>query len=90
MFKILETIPKVFAWLQIAVAPLIVCGTAGFLIYANRPDTIGLTIAILTTVVGLVLGTIWANRVKRKRGVLEHMSRIIATPELNRQVEEPN
>jgi hypothetical protein len=90
MFKILETLPKIIAWLQIAIAPLIVGGGAGFFIYAYDPTNVGLAIAILTSVIGLVLGILWANRVERKRGVVEHMSRVIATPELDHNTEDSN
>ena len=90
MFKTLETIPKIFAWLQIAAAPLIVGGVTGFFIYTYFPNDIGLSIAILITFIGLVSGIIWANRVKRKRGVVEHMSRVIATPELDHKSEASN
>jgi hypothetical protein len=31
------------------------------------------------------LGIVWANLVNKKRGVIEHMSRVIATPELDQQ-----
>jgi tryptophan-rich sensory protein len=85
MFKTLERIPKVIAWLQIALAPFIIGGIAGFLIYANRPDTIGLALAIVTFTIGVLLGIVWANLVNKKRGVIEHMSRVIATPELDQQ-----
>jgi hypothetical protein len=90
MFKIVETIPKVIAWLQIAVAPLIVGGVAGIFIYAYYPTGFGLSVAILTTVIGLVLGILWANRIERKRGVIEHMSRVIATPELDHESNDSN
>lgn len=85
MFKILESIPKALAWLQIAAAPLVIGGIAGFFIYAYRTDTVGLIVAILTTFVGLVLGILCANSVAKKRGVVEQMARIIATPELDSQ-----
>jgi hypothetical protein len=88
MFKILETLPKFIAWLQIAIAPLIVGGVAGFFIYAYHPTRVCLAIAILASVIGLVLGIQWANRVERKRGVVEHMSRAIATPELDQNNED--
>lgn len=88
MFKTLEAIPKVLAWLQIAAAPLAIGGIAGFFIYAYRTDAVGLTLAIIATAIGLVLGIVLANRVERKRGVVEHMSRVIATPELDHHVED--
>ena len=90
MFKIVQSIPKVIAWLQIAVAPLIVCGVAGFFIDAYYPTVIGLAIAILITAIGLVSGILWANRVEKKRGVIEHMSRVIATPELDHESNDSN
>jgi hypothetical protein len=83
MFKVLETIPKVLAWLQIAIAPLVVGGVAGFFIYAYNTHVVGLVLAILRTVIGLVLGIVWANRVEKNKCVIAHMARVIATPELN-------
>mgnify|MGYP003576077961 CR=1 FL=1 len=90
MFKTLETIPKVIAWLQIAVAPAIVGGAVGFFIYTYYPNSLGLILAILTAIVGVVFGIVWANRVANKRGLVEHMSRVIATSEFDHQEEESN
>jgi len=88
MFKAIETIPKVIAWLQIALAPTVVGGVVGFFIYAYYPNSVGLALAILAALVGVVFGIVWANRIENKRGVVQHMSRVIATPELDDQAED--
>jgi hypothetical protein len=37
LFKILEAVPKILAWIQIALAPLLVGGIIGFFFYASYP-----------------------------------------------------
>jgi hypothetical protein len=83
MFKILENIPKVIAWLQIAASPVIICLIGAFFIYAYIPNSLGVTIAIITILLRFVLGIIWARKVEKQKGTVEHMSGVIATRELD-------
>ena len=71
------------ATLQIAVAPLLVGAISGLGIYSFYTQTIGLLLAVLFTIIGLELGIVWAYRVHKQSGVVEYISRVIATPELD-------
>ena len=85
MLTFLKKMITAIAFLQIAVSPLLIGANTGLGIVTLFPHTIGVVLAVLVTLVGLVLGIVWANQVNRKRGVVEHMSRVIATPELDKQ-----
>jgi hypothetical protein len=88
MFKILEFIPKAIAWLQIALSPTLIGGIAGFIIYKYRDDIYGAVIGIVLASLGIIIGVVWATRVWKKRGTVELMSRIMATPELDKKEED--
>ena len=88
LFKILEAVPKIITWLQIALAPLLVGGIIGFFFYASYPKRIGLPLAVLTIIIGLIQGILLARRIEKKRGVVEFMSRVNATPELDNQTDD--
>ena len=85
--KALEFLTKVLAWLQIAASPLIAGIIIGLIIYANRSDTLGTVLAISVAVSGLITGIILATRIWKKKGTVEFVSRIMATPDLDKQKE---
>jgi disulfide bond formation protein DsbB len=84
MFKILESIPKIFAWLQIAVSPLVIAIIIGGIIYLYKPNNFTLIIAIVITIIGLAIGIIWASRVWKKKGTVEYMAKLLSTPKLDK------
>ena len=83
MITFFKRMVRVIAFLQIAVAPLLIGAISGLGIYSFFPQTIGLLLEVLFTLIGLVMGIVWAFRVDRKSGVVEYMSRVIASPELD-------
>ena len=85
MFKILETISKVLAWLQIAASPFIVGIIIGGIIYLYQPNSSTLLIGIALATTGFILGILWASRVWKKRGTVEHMAKLASTPELEKK-----
>ena len=85
MFKILETIPKGFAWLQIAASPIIIAIIIGCLIYLSKPNGFTLLVGITIGIIGLITGIIWANTIWRKDGTVEHMAKLLSTPELEKK-----
>lgn len=71
-------------WLRIIGSPLLVGILLGALIYFNLPNALGISLALVLSVSGLVLGIIWARRVSKKEGVIEFISKVNASPELNK------
>lgn len=89
MTKVLEYLTKSIAWLQIAISPFILGAIAGLFIYAYRTDTYGLIMAGIVTLIGLIIGIIWATRVWKRRGTIEFISKVNASPELDNKQTEP-
>lgn len=83
MLTLLEFITKALAWLQTAISPFVAGIIAGILIYSNKKDVYGLMIAIGIVIIGAITGVIWATRVWKRKGTVEYMSKLIATPELD-------
>ena len=84
IFKFLKILTEAFAWLQIAASPSLVGIIIGALIYAFKRDNVGLTIGIAVAFLGITAGIIWAIKIWKKKGTVEFMSKVNATPELNK------
>ncbi len=83
MIKAVHTTLKIFAWLSIVASPVAFGAMAGGVIYLAMKDLAGIILASLVIAASLVLGIIIATRIWRKRGTIEFISRISATPELD-------
>jgi multisubunit Na+/H+ antiporter MnhE subunit len=81
--KKLEWIASFIAWLEIVASPLIFGLIIGFIVHLKFPTLIGLIAGISIATLGLIIGIILATRIWKKRGTVEFMSRISATPELD-------
>ena len=79
-----EYFTEIMGWLQIAVSPFLIGSVIGGLVYFSKPNTTRLVIAIIILIIGLVIGIIWATKVWRGKGTIHFMSRIMATPELDK------
>jgi hypothetical protein len=75
---------EILGWLQIVASPFLIGLIVGFLIYVSEPNSTRLFTGIAVAVVGLIIGIIWATRVWTKQGTINFVSRISATPELDR------
>ena len=85
--KILEQLTSFMAGLQIAFSPLCIGVVVGLFIYGFYPTTTGLVIGIVVAALGLITGVMLARRVWRKRGTVEFISRVSASPELDNEKE---
>jgi formate hydrogenlyase subunit 3/multisubunit Na+/H+ antiporter MnhD subunit len=81
--KIFEWLTFFIAWLQIVAFPFLIGIAAGFLTYINYPSTAGLITGISIAVLGLIAGIILATKIWKKRGTVDFISNISATPELD-------
>lgn len=84
MLKLIAVLIEAFDWVRIVASPLIVALILGGVLYLSNPGTVTLFCAILIALLGLVVGVLWATRVWRKSGTTEFLSRVDATPELNK------
>lgn len=87
MAKILEFITELIGWFQIVLSPLLIGVTIGTIIYFNRQDDIGLTLGITVAVITLIVGVVLATRFWKKKGTVNFISRIDAFTELNNSEE---
>lgn len=88
-FKIFELITELIGWLEIMISPTLIGVIIGIIVYLNFPNTTGKVIGISIGILGLLIGVIWATKIfKSKKGTVWFMSRIMATPELDKKENE--
>lgn len=81
---IIKKLISILAWLQIAAAPSIPGFLIGFAVFKIYLRTTGIIVGISISVLGLIYGIILAEKVRRKKGTIDFISRISATPELTK------
>ncbi|TDH17810.1 hypothetical protein EXU57_24795 [Segetibacter sp. 3557_3] len=74
---------EVVGWLQIVASPLISGIIVGGLAYLLIGNTGGIVVGTIIAIVALVLGVLYANRVWKKKGTMNFMSSVNASPELD-------
>ena len=82
--SLFELFTEIVGWLHIFASPFLVGLIIGSIIYFFKPHTTRLIIAVFIAIIGLFTGIVWANRIWRKKGTIHFMSRIMATPELDK------
>ena len=78
---------EIIGWLQIVASPFLIGLGIGAFIYFPDPTLTNLIIAIVISLVGLILGIIWATKIWKTKGTVWFMSRLSATPELDNLVD---
>jgi uncharacterized membrane protein len=84
MSKFLERITEIIAWLQIVASPLLVGVILAAFIYFSDPSIDRFFIGVLIVIIALIVGIAWANKIMKTKGTLWFMSRIMATPDLDK------
>ncbi len=84
MFKRLEQIFEATGWLRIMMSPLLLGIIIGVLVYLSEPNALRLVIGSTIALIGLIIGIIWANRVKKKQSTISFLARIMANTELEK------
>ncbi|TRW89353.1 hypothetical protein [Flavobacterium sp. GT3R68] len=84
MFKIFEKITELIGWLQIAISPTLLGFGIGCIVYYNFQNSIGFIIGIVISIIGLVCGIVLATTKFKTTGTVHFLSRIMATPELDK------
>lgn len=83
-----EYFTEIMGWLQIVASPSLAGLIIGCIIYFSKPGSLTLIIALVITTIGLTMGVVWATRAWRKKGTMNLMSGIMATPELDKKDED--
>lgn len=87
MFKVIEFILEVLGWLQIVAGPFFLGLVIGAIIYFPDPTINKLITGICVSVFGLGVGIFWAIRAWKNGGTIKFISRISATPDLDKSDE---
>jgi hypothetical protein len=88
IFRVFELITESMGWLQIVASPLLIGLITGAVIYFPNPTNTRLFLGIIVATIGLVIGIIWATKQWKGKGTIWFMSRIMATPELDKPDED--
>jgi hypothetical protein len=80
MKKILSFIIESVFWLQLFFTPVIIGGLTGLFIYIANENLLWLTITILS--VSVVLGFLYAEKIRKKYGTSRYVSKGIGTPDI--------
>jgi len=87
MFRLAEKITEIIGWIGIAISPTLLGAGIGFIVYYNFPTIIGQGIGIFIAVTGLISGCVLATNKYKTTGTVAFLSRISATPELDKTEE---
>lgn len=81
----MEKLFEVLGWFRIVLSPLLCAILAGIVIYRNYPNQNGMIAAAAICLAGLFIGILWANRQLKGKGTIHFLSRVMATPELDKE-----
>lgn len=88
MSRFFNLFTEIIGWLQIADSPFLIGLAVAALLYFQNPSDARFILAVIITFAGLITGIIWATRVWKRKGTIQFLSRISATPELDNKEEE--
>lgn len=80
----IESIFQALGWLQIVASPLLIGAIIGFVFYLVVKGNTGLFIGIAIACIGFFIGIIWATKVSGKKSTIDFMSRVNASPEIDK------
>ena len=87
-YKFFELLIELVGWLQIMISPTLIGGIIGLAVYYRYENLIGTMIGLGTGLLGLFFGIVWASKIfKSEKGTFWFISRIMATPDLDKNEE---
>ena len=82
-YKIFDWVIDTIAWVKIVASPVLFFLTVGAIIYFYEPSDFRIILLIILTLIGLILGVLWANKIRNsKEGTMGFMSRIEGSPDV--------
>ena len=84
MFKIFEKITELIGWFQIVISPTLLGLGIGCIVYFNFQNLAGLISGIIISIIGLICGIVLATKKFKTTGTIHFLSRVSATPELDK------
>ncbi len=80
--KPIKLLVEVMGWLRVFLSPVIIGGIITFVAYGYTQNIV---VAIVGCLLSLVAGVWVAERIRKKHGTINFMSRTMATPELDKE-----
>lgn len=80
--KFIEKVLEIIAWVQIILFPIFISLILAGLIFYFIPSSFGIICAVFIVFTGLVIGVVYANKIHKKEGTVNHMGKLLRTPEL--------
>jgi hypothetical protein len=84
MISLLRFVTEGIAWLLIAASPLLIGAGLGLFLYVQFPGTPMLVTGLALATIGLGFGMWWATRIWKRRGTVDFIARVVASPELDK------
>lgn len=81
--NLIDKFVALLAWVQIMIAPFSGGVIIGFLVWGSRKDTTGMIVGIVIALVGLVMGIMWAEKIRKREGTMTFISKARSSPELD-------
>jgi hypothetical protein len=85
MMNLIEKILAAFAWLQIFISPFLIGAILSVITWLGLNNIWGHILAISLAIAGIFAGIKLAESARKNKGAIEFMSRISATPELDKK-----
>lgn len=77
-------IAEILGWLQIMASPFLIGLCLGFIIYISNQNKLSLIIGVLVSLIGLFLGIIIATKIKKSKGTVNFLSKLISNTEFEK------
>lgn len=88
-YSLMKIFIELISWFRIAVSPTLIGTLIGGIVYLKMGDD-GFVPGIVITAMGGIIGVLWATKIWRKQGTTYFISRIDASPELDKKNLNPN
>ncbi|WP_124643146.1 MULTISPECIES: hypothetical protein [Amniculibacterium] len=85
LFQLFRLFTEAIAWLRIVASPLLIGLILGTLTYLYNPNKVTFVLGLLLSILGLVIGILWANKQWRGKGAVWFMSWVTSTQDLKDQ-----
>ena len=79
----IEKFVFLIGWLRIVLSPLAIGVIVGFIVSKCFAGTSGIIIGVGCALIGLIIGILWAERVRKREGSMNFLGKVNASPELN-------
>jgi len=80
--KFIERLLGWIGWIQIFILPSSFGGIVGFATYNYLMNVWGVSLGILSLLIGFAVGFLWAEKIRQKGGTVKFLSKVNASPDV--------